>query len=118
MRVFGVLVITAALACSSNGADKRADAGDAGGGCTTLECGPTPQNVSTIQCADGSVAGPLCSRYPSGKCAWSLTVCPGATSCTGEACGPSFPGGFCFGLGNEGNCKTSGGACSWEITCS
>jgi len=88
--------------------------------CTNDECGTQPQFASTLQCSDGTTAGPVCSRYPSGKCAWSLTACPNAISCTGlDPCGPAPPGGFCSGLGNSGVCVTDGmNGCTWRITCS
>ena len=86
--------------------------------CTSQECGPEPQGIFTVRCSDGSVAGASCSRYPSGKCAWSLTACPDSTSCAGEACGPTPPGGLCRGLGNYGLCVSDGkSGCNWRVTC-
>jgi hypothetical protein len=96
-------------------------AGVGGFVCTTEECGPAPQTSFTVNCTDASVAGPLCSRYPSGKCAWSLPSCQDATGagCTGEACGPTPPPDFCKGLGNYGVCVTDGtSGCNWRVTCS
>jgi hypothetical protein len=96
-------------------------AGAGGSGCTTDECGPTPQTLFTVHCSDASVAGPLCSRYPSGKCAWSLPSCPDANGagCIGEACGPTPPPDFCFGLGGYGVCVSDGtSGCNWRVTCS
>src|ERR1700710_1437082 len=87
--------------------------------CPSQECGLAPQGVFTVRCSNGSVAGALCSRYTSGKCAWNLPSCPDSTSCTGEACGPAFPGGFGDGLGNYGVCVTDGkSGCNWRVTCS
>lgn len=118
------LICLTALACSGgsvrpgDGAVQDTGAEALGSDCTSADCGPPPQLASTLACGDGTTAGPVCSRYASGACAWSLTACPGSTSCTGEACGPSFPGGLCLGLGNSGVCVTDGkNGCTWRVTC-
>jgi hypothetical protein len=86
--------------------------------CTSTECGPAPQLAPALACSDGTTAGPICSRYASGKCAWSITSCPGSISCQGEACGPAPPGDTCSGLGNYGVCLTDGrNGCNWQVTC-
>lgn len=101
--------------------DAVADFTDAGGDstdCTSAECGPAPQTTGTFDCSDGTVAGPVCTRYKRGVCAWSLTACPGSTACQGEACGPVFPFGLCSGLGNYAVCVTDGThGCRWKVTC-
>ncbi|HXU02771.1 MAG TPA: hypothetical protein VN903_17520 [Polyangia bacterium] len=120
-------VVVAALVAACGSTSGRSSDAAADGGidgqpsvCTNDECGPVPQFARTLQCADGTTAGPICSRYPSGKCAWSLTACPNAISCTGlDPCGPAPPGGFCAGLGNSGVCVTDGtNGCTWRVTCS
>jgi hypothetical protein len=100
-------------AADDRGIDGRASA------CTSDECGPAPQMARSVQCTDGTVAGPVCNRYPSGKCAWSLVPCDDSTSCPGQdPCGPSPPDGFCLGLGNYSVCFTDdNGGCSWEVIC-
>lgn len=43
--------------------------------CTNTECGPAPL-VASKQCADGSIAGPVCQRSAAGTCGWIITSCP------------------------------------------
>ena len=108
-----------ALGCGGASAEPADGGGDGPRLCASNECGPVPPFAPSLTCRDGTTAGPVCGRYPSGTCAWSLTACPNSTSCTGEACGPAPPGGFCAGLGNVGLCVTDGkNGCTWEVTCS
>ena len=107
------------LACGGGSVQPADGGGDGSRLCDSNECGPVPQFASSLTCSDGTTAGPVCGRYPSSKCAWSLTACPNSTSCPGEACGPSPPGGFCNGLGNVSLCVTDGkNGCTWEVMCS
>ena len=106
-----------AVVVSGCGSSSRGTGGSSSD-CTGQECGLAPQGVFTVHCSNGSVAGAFCSRYANGKCAWSLPSCPDSTSCTGEACGPAFPGDLCEGLGNYGVCVTDGkSGCNWRVTC-
>lgn len=97
---------------------RETPADDASAPCTTDECGQPPQLSAPFTCSDGSSAGPVCNRYPSGKCAWSSDACPNSSSCPHGFCGPAPPYGFCAGLGNHEVCLTDGkNGCTWQVTC-
>jgi hypothetical protein len=43
--------------------------------CSPQECGPAP-GAPNHMCADGTVAGPVCERTSTGRCAWVFRECP------------------------------------------
>ncbi|MEM6990838.1 MAG: hypothetical protein AAF721_10080 [Myxococcota bacterium] len=65
--------------------------------CTPETCGPAPE-VATIDCGDGTTAGPVCSNED-GECSWTITTCPdpGAPSCQ-DNCGGNAGGCWCDDL--------------------
>ncbi len=52
--------------------------------CSERECGPAP-GAPSQQCADGTVAGPVCRRDANAACGWEITTCPGI-SCANISC--------------------------------
>ena len=65
------------------------------GTCSAQECGPAP-GAPNFMCADGTVAGPVCERTATGRCAWIFRECP-------DGCGDARTPTAC--LANT--------ACSW-----
>ena len=43
--------------------------------CTATECGPGLGIPSQV-CSNGTIAGPVCLRDPTGKCVWAIFTCP------------------------------------------
>ncbi len=77
----GQQILCTQMACAVGG-------GSSNGGATSVGCvctGPSPAAPS-VQCWDGSVAGPECVTNATGSCAWTVTTCPpqpGAGGTTG-----------------------------------
>jgi hypothetical protein len=58
--------------------------------CTPQECGPAPLAPNHM-CADGTVAGPVCERTATGRCAWIFRECP-------DGCGDARSPTACLAL--------------------
>ena len=84
------------MACAVGG-------GTGAGGSTSVGCvctGPSPAAPS-VQCWDGSVAGPTCAQNSNGTCNWTVTTCPpqpgaGGTTGAGGAVGVGGTTGVCL----------------------
>ncbi len=51
--------------------------------CGPSDCGPSP-GLPSRECADGSMAGPVCAPDDAGGCSWALTTCPDELGCHGD----------------------------------
>jgi hypothetical protein len=87
--------------------------------CTDVSCGPPPEEMPGIGCADGSTPTYVCEHDPAGLCGWQLE-CGGAGECTPEECGPApdCPALICAD-GSTGGCtdrcyRDASGRCGWE----
>jgi hypothetical protein len=79
------LVACTMMFCAAGGSPSVGGAGSSGCVCS----GPAPA-APTVQCADGTFAGPTCATQPDGTCSWTVTTCPvqgvgGAASIGGAA---------------------------------
>jgi len=84
--------------------------------CDASDCGPAP-GAPTIECWDGSTAGPVCDLTDDGSCGWTIVQCPDAPAgptCAG-ACGGAASGGQCW---CDDLCSNYGDCCDdYEAEC-
>uniref|UniRef100_A0A6B2L3C3 WAP domain-containing protein n=1 Tax=Arcella intermedia TaxID=1963864 RepID=A0A6B2L3C3_9EUKA len=79
--------------------------------CTFADC-PGVIGVSIQVCPDGSTAGPVCERSPSGTCQWDQTTCPQDPVVHEGACPQILCGGFAPDTcSSDSNCTLSQKCC-------
>lgn len=83
----------AASSDAGGGGTGDADGGSASDGAiTACECsGPRPL-APNVECADGSIGGPICAQHGDGTCGWEVRSCP-PEECPALGCNPLCPHG-------------------------
>jgi hypothetical protein len=84
---------TSDAAAQDGAASQEAGGGSVGdGSIAPCECtGPRPL-APNEQCADGSIAGPVCAQHGDGTCSWEIRSCP-LDGCPALGCNPMCPNG-------------------------